>query len=203
MPDRKLGLNAALSGLEGSHAPSSQFRNGGEGGRDPVDGGAAVQAEGLFGALPAAGEAAPGRAGPGRPPGAPNKRTGKLKDWILALGYRHPAVVLAELASAEVGDLAKALACKKLEAAELKRKAAIDLLPYFESKMPTTVELPEGELVPVLNIGVMPTRRAAAGDGAMSLLDAFDATIEESQQDQGLSDPASVRPGEEGSHDDG
>lgn len=74
----------------------------------------------------------------GRPPGAINKRTGVLRDFILNQ-YSHPAVVLAQTYSRPVDDLAAQLGCKRIEAFQVQVKAAAELLPYIESKMPVAV----------------------------------------------------------------
>lgn len=80
------------------------------------------------------------RRGRGRPPGSLNKRNGKFRDQILALGP-HPALALQRAYSTPVETLAAQLGCSKLEAAQLGLRAAAELLPYVEGKQPVTVDL--------------------------------------------------------------
>lgn len=111
--------------------------------------------------------------GPGRPKGSPNKRTAKLRDYVLAR-YRHPAEVLAALASMPVERLAADLLCDRIEAATLQVRAATELLPYLESRMPVAVDLGDTRL-PILAIGdvhgdvLAAFGIAAPGDRAMSI----------------------------------
>lgn len=192
MTDAKPGLGAALEGLEGAHTLDGGEGGGGWGVQEPDE---EPRQLALLGDAEPAGTAEPAmrQAGPGRPAGARNKRTGKLAEWILAQGYRHPAIVLAELAAADVVELAAALDCKRLEAADLKRKAATDLLPYFESKMPTAVEIDTGDGIPVLNIGRLVAPPNPETGIAMS--------VDDVEENQTLSDDEAVRPADEGSHD--
>jgi len=78
------------------------------------------------------------RRGVGRPRGATNKRTGKMRDY-LASRYRHPLETLAEMQAQTPELLAAQLCCTKLEAAALIKSAAAELAPYMESKMPVAV----------------------------------------------------------------
>jgi hypothetical protein len=75
---------------------------------------------------------------PGRPRGALNKRTAAFREAILAR-YAHPAEALAAAYSRPVDTLAAELGCTKLEAFGLQIRAAGELLPYIESKMPVAV----------------------------------------------------------------
>ncbi len=77
----------------------------------------------------------------GRPLGSVNKKSLTLQKYLMALGYTHPAVILAEITARPVEELASHLRCKRLEAFEVQRKAASDLLPYFEGRiLPKTDE---------------------------------------------------------------
>lgn len=87
----------------------------------------------------------PGRRG--RPPGATNKSTGAMREFILSR-YRHPALVLAETYSRDTGDLAAELGCTRHEAFKLQKDAAAELLPYVQGKMPVEVQVTSN--VPVL-----------------------------------------------------
>lgn len=74
----------------------------------------------------------------GRPKGASNKRTGLLRDYLMSR-YAHPLEVLAQTYSRPVETLAAELGCSKLEAFQTQVRAAAELAPYIESKMPVAV----------------------------------------------------------------
>lgn len=78
----------------------------------------------------------------GRKPGAKNRSTEDFERYMLGLGP-HPGAVLMRFMQ-PVPVLAALLNCKKIEAAELQRKIATDLLPYFQGKKPVSVELSGG-----------------------------------------------------------
>lgn len=133
--------------------------------------------------------------GPGRPPGSPNRSTLQLQRLLMARGYRDPAEFLAATMTMDVGELASALSCKKVEAMAHQLRAASELMPYFHQKMPVAVEVSNPNMRPVIiindsnvAIGVVP----AGSTGTMSVHDL------EAQQYQQLS---GVEPN--GSHDDG
>ncbi len=91
----------------------------------------------------------------GRPKGSLNKRTEAFRSMILGK-YAHPGEVLASIYSRPVDVLAAELGCTKLEAMDRQIKAAAELLPFVESKMPVAVGVSaEGQIQLVL----------AAGDG--------------------------------------
>lgn len=72
--------------------------------------------------------------GPGRPPGARNKRTERAVRWLLSR-HRDPREVLLEIAEANVFDLAAMLGCDLLAAMQEKRLAAIGVLPYVAARI--------------------------------------------------------------------
>jgi hypothetical protein len=74
----------------------------------------------------------------GRPKGAMNKRTGQLRDYLLSR-YAHPLEVLAQTYTRPAEVLAAELGCTKLEAFQQQVRAAAELAPYIESKMPVAV----------------------------------------------------------------
>lgn len=74
----------------------------------------------------------------GRPKGAVNKRTAVMRDYLLTR-YPHPGEALAQAYSRPVEVLAAELGCSKLEAFQAQVRAAAELLPYIESKMPVAV----------------------------------------------------------------
>lgn len=82
------------------------------------------------------------RRGRGRPPGALNRRNAKFREQILAMSNGvHPALVLARAYSMPVDALAAVLGCSKLEAYQCQQRAAVEVLPYLESKQPVDVNL--------------------------------------------------------------
>jgi len=89
------------------------------------------------------------RNGPGRPAGAPNKRTTDWARYLLSK-YRSPLEMLAETYSRPVADLAGELGCNKLDAYGLQVKAAAELAPYLHGKMPVEIAV-RGDL-PTLNL---------------------------------------------------
>jgi hypothetical protein len=92
----------------------------------------------------------PARRGPGRPPGARNKRTERTIAWLLAR-HRDPRQVLLEVAQANVADLAALLGCSLQEAMVEKRLCAVGVLPYVAQKQPLAVDV-TGRQVVYLNI---------------------------------------------------
>lgn len=76
----------------------------------------------------------------GRPRGAANKRTGKVRDWLLSK-YAHPLEHLAATYSRPVDVLAAELGCTKLEAFAHQLRAAVELAPYMEGKQPVTLDV--------------------------------------------------------------
>lgn len=75
----------------------------------------------------------------GRPPGAGNKRTADVRDYLLSR-YAHPLEVLAQMISRPIDALAAELQCKPIEAAALVKSAAAELAPYMESKLPVLID---------------------------------------------------------------
>lgn len=208
----KVGLAAALETLGGAHTPASAGERPENGGGDGGDRGDELDAEraaagdvaqlGLFGARPVRpGGTVPTRpAGPGRPAGVPNRRTSRIAEYIQALGYRHPALILADLANIDPARL-KEFGLKPAEALQLKRQSAADLMPYFESKMPVAVQATDGEGLPLFVIGDMGA--GATIEGVMGMADPVPEPAAEAEQNQGVTDADTVRPGAEGSHDAG
>ncbi len=89
--------------------------------------------------------------GPGRPPGARNKRTLRAVEWLLQR-YKDPREVLLEIAQANVHDLAALVDCSALVALQEKRLAAAAVLPYVAQKQPIAVNV-TGRQVVHLHIG--------------------------------------------------
>lgn len=100
--------------------------------------------------------------GPGRPPGAEARSKKQLREHLAALGYRDPAMVLAETMSMSETELQRVVnrhddgtlvpeaeRISRFEAKAMKLKAAAELMPYLHGKMPT-VELQPDEKLPLL-----------------------------------------------------
>lgn len=125
-------------------------------------------------------------AGKGRPAGSKNRRTQEMADFILSQ-YRSPLIALAETYSRPVQDLAKELACDKLEAFKLQMAAAKELAPYVHQKMPMAVDVGEGGLIGLtINLGNH-ANEVSESDGFN--LEIIDVPAESApQQNQALSD---------------
>lgn len=82
----------------------------------------------------------------GRPPGARNRKSVDFEKWYHAAGFKDPAVLLAEVISADPLALARVAGVKLGEAIELQRKAAVDLMPYLHGKKPTEVVVTDERL---------------------------------------------------------
>lgn len=76
--------------------------------------------------------------GPGRPPGARNKRTERTVQFLLAR-HQDPREVLLAMAEARVDELTAALGCSAYQAWQEKRLAAIGVLPYVAQRQPLAV----------------------------------------------------------------
>jgi hypothetical protein len=103
----------------------------------------------------------------GRPAGTRNKRTAEVRSYLLTR-YAHPLEVLAQIYSRPVDLLAKELGCTKKEAAFLQVRAAGEVAPYVEGKMPVAIDLTaKGDfnlLIPGVNITQEEARQAMTGD---------------------------------------
>lgn len=113
--------------------------------------------------------------GPGRPPGALNRRTEATVKFLLSR-HRDPREVLLEIAEANVYDLAALLGCKPHEALTEKRLAAIGVLPYVAARITPEV-VNDNRQVLYLNIidGAAQLGAADPGGGvAVTVLDHLD-----------------------------
>ena len=121
-------------------------------------------------------------AGRGRPAGSMNRKTKDLAQYLGALGYRDPALILAETYSRPAGELAKALKCKTAEAYKLQLDAANALMPYLHGKRPTQIEL-DSKGLPMIQINLgQPSGQGADRGDSMSILDAFHISADENQE---------------------
>jgi hypothetical protein len=98
--------------------------------------------------------APPAKRGAGRPAGSPNRATSKVREYLLARGYRDPLEQAAALVTADPRELAAKLANKApqlvtfgeaLAVLAEQGKARGQLLPYFHQEMPKPKE-PEREV---------------------------------------------------------
>lgn len=123
----------------------------------------------------------------GRPKGSQNRRSADLANYLLTMGYRDPALNLADLANASPVALAVELAClpavpnatpellmeAALKAGLLDRDQVVkimskaydmiedansELMPYFHAKKPQEVHVSK-QVMGVMVIGEMPTER--------------------------------------------
>ncbi len=101
--------------------------------------------------------------GPGRPPGARNKRTERTVQFLLAR-HRDPREVLLEIAGTQVEDLAALLGCTLLEALQERRLAAVAVLPYVAQRQPLAIDVTNRQVV-YLTINEGQLQEAGAGDG--------------------------------------
>ncbi|OBQ59583.1 hypothetical protein EFV37_22105 [Mesorhizobium loti] len=115
--------------------------------------------------------AAPARAR-GRPMGAANRKNGDLIRYLQARGHRDPMVTLSMIQSADFGALCKMVgaagAKQKIAVLGIIRGAAADLMPYHHAKKPQQIELPTGDLRPLMVIGEMNVTQINGDGGFMS-----------------------------------
>lgn len=116
---------------------------------EPVAVAQALNARAAGGAPISAGERRPGR-----PPGAKNRRTVELVDFLERRGRRNPLDFLSALWSAPTDELAVELGCDRLDVVKLQRDAASAALPYWISRMPTEGEEAIKGLVSVMFSGL-------------------------------------------------
>lgn len=116
----------------------------------------------------------------GRPAGSQNRRSNDLANYLLSMGYRDPALILADIANADPVALAEDLSVpyrvkngpNKGEIVEtsvtpdvalkLIKDAAAELLPYFHTKRPAELDV-KVRTLGVMVIGDMKTDRADDG----------------------------------------
>lgn len=105
--------------------------------------------------------------GRGRKPGSRNKRTEEVRGYLLSR-YAHPLEVLAQIYSRPVDQLSAELGCSKKEAAFLQVRAAAEVAPFVEGKMPVAVDITtRGDftlLIPGVNITEADAQQAMEGD---------------------------------------
>lgn len=103
----------------------------------------------FFVAVDAATVALGGRSRLGRPAGATNRKSKSFEKWFFAMGFKDPAVYLAELYSADPMALRAAIGGETTlkEVVDLQVKAAGELMPYLHGKKPTDLsDVPDEQL---------------------------------------------------------
>lgn len=145
------------------------------------------------------------RRGPGRPKGAPNKRTAEFARYILTR-YGDLLTGMAEVAFTPIDELAKELGCTKLEAFDRWLKVRAELLPYVHAKLPAEAVI-KHESLPTLVIGELRVGGAGGSaavrigpDGVQALSIGPDAP---SEQNQGLGPALDAKSHDAKSHGDG
>lgn len=115
----------------------------------------------------------------GRPPGARNKRTEDLASYILQR-HRNPIIAAAQIVDTPIPELAKALNCDRLEAAEYWRKCVELVARYTLQAMPQAVKVDASTAGTLMVINLNAPR---PGDNAVPLSPhGLDINIVENQQ---------------------
>ncbi len=118
-----------------------------------LDGGEQLDMFGSGGSVVPAGD----RRGPGRPAGASNKLTSKVREFMAHQGYRDPAEQLAMMAGldrpdlhpmAYAGQIAELLGEDMADVLKVMRQAAADVMPYWHAKLTPDVRVD----APVMNV---------------------------------------------------
>jgi hypothetical protein len=99
----------------------------------------------------------------GRPKGSQNRRSADLANYLLSMGYRDPALNLADIANATPADLAAELGCDALEAFDRMVKANVELMRYFHAAKPQEIAVTT-RTMGIMMIGEMPTERAESDE---------------------------------------
>ncbi len=177
MQDEKQGIQAAIDQAGGAGEPPTA-----EGEQLPL-------LEGQAPADRATSPPATAQTGPGRPPGARNKRTQEWTDYLLGK-YRSPLEGLAEvsvMSLEECKELARELGCKPLEIWERQQWARKELAPYLHQKQPQAVDLGDNKLV-TLQLAVpadlAQSLQEEPGSGEIRVLDVPFEDMDESEENQ-------------------
>jgi hypothetical protein len=90
---------------------------------------------------------------PGRPPGAMNKSTKELANYVLQR-HRHPVIAAAQICDLPVTAVASALACTLLEAAEHQQRLREFVARYTLQAMPQSVQVDMGTVGMLMVVGM-------------------------------------------------
>jgi len=159
----KPGAGPAVSGAEhGAHTAAPGVAAGGQL-ADPAAADLLAFGEEL-GELAGQAIAPPVRRGPGRPAGSPNRATSKVREYLMARGYRDPMEHLAAVVAMDLRELA-ALVGDVGQALQLQIKAADALMPYWHQQQPKAVEVKVEGARPLMMIGGLVTQKTEADQG--------------------------------------
>lgn len=127
----------------------------------------------------------------GRPPGAKNRRTGAWSEFLLTRGSS-PLMVLQDIYSLPVEELAQRLNCDRIDALKLQISCAKELAPYVHQKMPVAVEVDENRVVRLVLAEGGDFDAAAITDDSLSItaIEGDFETVEDQQVSSG--DPAEL-----------
>jgi hypothetical protein len=107
------------------------------------------------------------RRGPGRPAGSPNRSTAKVREFLIARGYRDPMEQLAAVAAMDLNDLV-ALGIDAKDALALQIKAADALMPYWHQQQPKPTAV---QATPVRHLIVIADGAALKGEQDQRVVD--------------------------------
>jgi hypothetical protein len=146
--------------------------------------------------LPDDGEAGEGKRGRGRPPGAQNKATEAFRSFVRQR-YGDPLLKIMERCFADPKSLAATLgAPSSWDVQKAQIEWLLRLMPYMHSAMPAELKVSAKGFFAV---AVSSDPGQPAGDRMMEL-NPFQALLEYSQQNQGLSDPVAEQSHADQSH---
>lgn len=111
--------------------------------------------------------APPAKRGAGRPAGSPNRATSKVREYLLARGYRDPMELLAAVVAMDLAEL-KGIGIDVKDALALQISAADKLMPYFHQAQPKSLEVKVEGARPLMIFGQM---TAPKGEGHQALRD--------------------------------
>lgn len=192
--DRAIGLRAAAGALSGPAVGTPTA--------DPPKQGELLDYDGPEGAQGPATQLLERRRGPGRPPGSPNKATADLRRFLLAR-FKHPVVALAEVYSIPTDALAAALGIEPRDALTLQIRAAAEVAPYVDSKMPAKVAVTGGDRLPTFALHLSAGGIEAVDQAGNRLTLSALADRAKVAMDQRLSKGEAARSHGEPSHDEG
>lgn len=111
--------------------------------------------------------APPAKRRAGRPLNSPNRATSKVREYLLARGYRDPMELLAAVVAMDLDQL-RGLGIDVKDALALQISAADKLMPYFHQAQPKAVEMRVEGARPLMIFGHM---AAPKGEGHQALRD--------------------------------
>lgn len=139
----------------------------------------------------------------GRPAGALNRKTRDFEAWYHGMGFKDPAELLAQVVSADPGELARVMPGKtRLDALKVQVAAAGELMPYLHGKMPVRTTQPDQALpVLVINAGDNQLAQARRLQNGKAL--AIGRMLVDASDINGLADGETVASHGDASHGEG